>query len=279
MIEKISISLTSIESRVNDGTIKFTLDSLFSQTFPIEKVYLVLPLTNFKGEKSLETLPEYLKDYLKLEIVRPQKDYGPVMKYIGAVSKIETDWVWICDDDIVYRKDKLEDDITEFNMKKYNQYDIYCQLTQTLFIKNYIMGVAGVLLNIETLKKIKRGIVSYPDNCCRKVDDQWVSMIAENLGYNIRGSKSSKKLSDIKHPNSDNILKTSLSKNTSRTKLVLECLYSQTDVVFSTFLIVCIIIVLFFINRYLFIFSIFLTFIITFLTIKIQRKRMIYVTS
>lgn len=235
MINNISISLTSIESRVKDGILEATLDNLQKQTFNIDKIYVVIPSVNLKGEKLSDTLPEYIYKYDNVVVVRPNKDHGPIMKYIGAVDQIESEWVWVCDDDTLYRYDKIEDDINEFNNNNYSDRDVYCQLTQNIFIRRYVMGVSGVLINKNALKQAKYEIENNRiDKCCRKVDDQWISMILQDLGYTLRGSSSNKKLHHSIHPMLKGIKESSLSSNTPRTKLVLKCIFSQPDILIYT---------------------------------------------
>jgi len=138
---RIAVSLTTIPSRIQH--IEPTLTSLLThQSMALDKLYLVLPKTKWiltktaNVSKSLHyEIPEFLTNFTKhddrVEILRPEYDYGPVDKIIYALkeedqraklltndmddaasTQINTKVIYL-DDDVIYHNDLVKTLVTK----------------------------------------------------------------------------------------------------------------------------------------------------------------------
>ena len=135
---RIAVSLTTIPSRIKH--IEPTLTSLLThQSMALDKLYLVLPKTKWiltkpaNVSKSLHyEIPKFLTNLTKhddrVEILRPEYDYGPVDKVIYALkeedqraklltndaasTQINTKIIYL-DDDVIYHNDLVKTLVTK----------------------------------------------------------------------------------------------------------------------------------------------------------------------
>lgn len=90
--QKIIISLTTIPSRLNN--INLVLDSILNQTIKPDEIVLIIPKKSFREQKEINQDPylinQNLKKYFnenKITILRPDEDYGPIMKILPVILR------------------------------------------------------------------------------------------------------------------------------------------------------------------------------------------------
>lgn len=116
--EKIIISLTTIPSRLEH--IIPVIDSIKNQTILPDEIVLVLPLTSFREQKEINKDPyiisERINNYIinnKITVLRPEKDYGPIMKLLSVLLREKennsNNIIISIDDDKIYFNNTLED--------------------------------------------------------------------------------------------------------------------------------------------------------------------------
>ena len=116
--EKIIISLTTIPSRLEH--IIPVIDSIKNQTILPDEIVLVLPLTSFREQKEINKDPyiisERIHNYIvnnNITVLRPEKDYGPIMKLLPALLREKenntNNIIISIDDDKIYFNNTLED--------------------------------------------------------------------------------------------------------------------------------------------------------------------------
>lgn len=190
------ISLTTIPSRL--PLIKNN-ENLFSHDYPnIKKIFITLPMNNMRGQKSIIDLPDWLsaEPFLsKVTVLRPEKDYGPIMKYIGAIDVIPKDaYVFICDDDRYFKTDfisrcvKAMSNIPEDDRKKslvngYELFDDALGFYKSMFHIDLLYGYGGILVHKEFLDYVKSCPIDSLSMCCLRNDDDVVSVWARDKGY------------------------------------------------------------------------------------------------
>ena len=96
---KIVGSIATIPSRINN--LKPTLISLYTQTLPLDKLYVVIPQW-CKNEQSGYVVPNFIQQYCQLIVL--DEDYGPLNKLVGPlkVEHAPETRIITFDDDIVY---------------------------------------------------------------------------------------------------------------------------------------------------------------------------------
>lgn len=116
--KKIIVSLTTIPSRLN--LIIPVINSIINQTLPPDEIVLVLPQKSFREAKDDNSDPydftvaidRCIKEN-NITLLRPEKDYGPIMKILPAIlreKENKTDNIIISiDDDKVYFNNTIED--------------------------------------------------------------------------------------------------------------------------------------------------------------------------
>lgn len=191
------ISFTTIPSRLK-SIVKDSLLDLFKQDYnALSGIVLTIPRENMRGEKVSEELPSWLEEEpfrSKVEVLRPEKDLGPVMKWIGAAGHLPADsWVFVCDDDVRYRHNyvsecvKFASEVTDEEVRKKSIFNshLFNNLTEStaIFGVDLIYGVHGVLVHSSFLQLVNTKFDRSLPKCCLRIDDDVVSVIARNAGY------------------------------------------------------------------------------------------------
>lgn len=115
---KVIISLTTYSKRIN--TVHLTLNTLFNQTYPFDRIILWLA----EDEFTINTIPQELKDLQKKGLeISFCKDIKSYKKLIPTLAKYREDIIITFDDDAYYKKDAVEKLV-----KSYKQYPkcIHC---------------------------------------------------------------------------------------------------------------------------------------------------------
>lgn len=193
----IYITLTSIPSRL-DRLVKDSLLDLMNQDYDaVKQIFLTLPLENMRGQRVDPNLPQWLLEppfQNKVTILRPEKDYGPIMKWIGANEAIpDNAWVFVCDDDVRYdhhyislcveHASKIKDE-NQRNRSIFNT-TIFDNLTEnvTIFGIDLIWGVHGVLVSRDFIRLVTDKFNYKLPPCCLRIDDDVVSVLARDAQY------------------------------------------------------------------------------------------------
>ncbi len=106
---KVFISLTTSPKR--SKTLKLVLDTL--DTTHIKKIFLVLPERYRNEDKDSYDVPDDVKNFNKLEILRIPDDLGPLSKLVPAVEWIQKEYpdpeniIITIDDDIAYPRGQI----------------------------------------------------------------------------------------------------------------------------------------------------------------------------
>lgn len=188
------ISLTSYCTRIN-RILKKNLLVLFEQDYcNIKTIFVTIPLQNMKGDLMTEPI-EWLSTEepfkSKVTLLRPEKDYGPIMKWLGPAKLIpDKSFVFICDDDQQYTKNYISECVRVAlrspNPHKTIVHDLNQYLIPILGIKpgRIIAGFAGVLTNTQHIQMIVNEFdASKLDPCCLRIDDDVVSYMTQKHDF------------------------------------------------------------------------------------------------
>ena len=187
------VSLTTSPSRLN-RIVETNLRHLLEQTHPVDRILLTVPLTNMRGDVWEESLPAFLdqepfKD--RVQVVRPQKDLGPIMKYLGvmhAKDVPDNSWVWVCDDDQLYKTDRIAEcwkDNTERDPTV-----VVATRGSYQFLAPTVKGYSGVLLHKQVIEKVFEHVTLHGlPKCCERIDDNYVSLLIKKFGLKVKMPK------------------------------------------------------------------------------------------
>jgi cellulose synthase/poly-beta-1,6-N-acetylglucosamine synthase-like glycosyltransferase len=185
------VSLTTIPTRL-DRTLEKTLASLLNQDYPnLKGVLVTIPLTNQRGQEWEFPVDEKHYPFLyqdeRITIIRPDKDYGPIMKYLGSshfFKKHEDVFLWVCDDDQEYLPTCVSDSV--FTLCTHNRPDdidhkqvVVANRGIRVLGMNGIRGFAGVLIHQHWFHNMYQDMDTQPKSC-RKIDDDYVSAWLSN---------------------------------------------------------------------------------------------------
>lgn len=187
---RIIASMTTIPSRIH--RIRPVLESVISQTIPIEHIELNLPYVCIRT-RELYVLPTWLKIMDRMMIFRTD-DYGPITKIAPTLLRHkgeEDTYIWSVDDDIAYPENHLE---KLCHCHRPSEYRILCRYGGTYREDGTIAFNFGEM-NVSMFEGF--GTVLYPPSCvgddfaeyvqetsenidCRKSDDVVLSMYFSN---------------------------------------------------------------------------------------------------
>ena len=222
---EVFVSLTTIPSRTNN--LKRCIDSLIHQEYPITKIFLTIPERTLRTNQKV-LIPEFLREspYDKwVTIIRPKKDYGPIMKYIGCYKEINDDSaVFICDDDQEYHPKLIKR-----LMKRYDDYgssSVITAMGATILTTDTVYGHAGLIVPSYVIPIIRCEVLrsnKYIRKSCQLVDDNWVSIIFKRNDIsviNLKLTNDQRYICGINDPSDG------LSKTTNRMGDVMRCTYA-----------------------------------------------------
>lgn len=189
-MREVFISLTSIPTRKD--ILKKCLDSLLEQSYNVKSIILTIPTKTMRTKKKT-IIPEYLHEYPykdKVIVVRPKKDYGPIMKYIGGYKNITPNsLVFVCDDDQQYHKNLVKKLVKKYdNLNIKDQGIVITASGCTLLTTDVVYGYGSVLLSYNTIQLIRQQVINasnYVRKSCQLVDDNWVSIILKKNGIRV----------------------------------------------------------------------------------------------
>jgi hypothetical protein len=158
-------------------------------------------MNNMRGQPSItnENLPTWLTEEepfkSRLIVTRPEKDYGPIMKFIGSLDQIPLDsFVFICDDDQYYQKDYISRCVAKVQtlppdeqkisiINGFQQFDDALGFYKSMFNIDLIYGYNGLLVHRNYLEYIQSCPIETLKPCCLRNDDDVVSIWGRNKGY------------------------------------------------------------------------------------------------
>ncbi len=250
------VSFTSIPTRIN--SIEKCIDSLINQDYPIEKIIITLPLTTLRQYDVDYQIPDFLKSKFKDKIIitRPEKDYGPIMKYIGSKNVIpKNSLVFVCDDDQEYHPQLISKLVKRYKQEEkiYGENLMVASVCYQLLLTKVLNGYGGVLFNSNLIDKLYKKIVNSSQgakNACQLVDDNWISIVASQNGIKVISLQLD--YPEI-HISGHNQPDDGLGKMTGRYKRIYNCTYTidNKNVFFTLIVIIILIITILFItNRF-----------------------------
>lgn len=190
-MQDVYISLTTVPTRTE--ILINCLDSLLKQSYPIKGIILTIPKRSLRtGVKTI--IPEYLYEFPykdKIKIVQPNKDYGPIMKYIGGYNLLyPNSLIVVCDDDQQYNKGLVKKLVKRYNMlcDSEKENTVVTASGYKLLTTDVAWGYGSLLLNYNTIRLIRKKVINsskYVRKSCQLVDDNWVSIILKRNGIKI----------------------------------------------------------------------------------------------
>lgn len=241
---EVFVSLTTIPSRTD--YLKRCLDSLIHQEYAITQIFLTIPERTLRTGQRV-SVPEFLSEspYDKwVTVIRPKKDYGPIMKYIGSYKHVTKDSaIFICDDDQEYHPT-----LVKKLMQKYishGETSVITAMGETILTTNTVFGHAGVIVPAYTIPIIRNEVLrsnKYIRKSCQLVDDNWVSIIFKKYNIKVINMGLSEKERYIHGVNSPS---DGLCKTTNRMGDVMRCTYAIDHT--NTFPVVALILFLLFV--------------------------------
>lgn len=173
-------SLTTIPERA-ENTEK-VIQGLMKQTYPIEKIFLNIPVGTFKRTGSTYYVPEWTKkrEYQDKLIVSRTPEYGPGTKLLGSLDFIPQDaYIYVVDDDRVYSPNHLKNLVSYLN----SGVDVVSNGMCGLY--TYVCGVTGFIVKRSIINDIVEYYNKVPDEC-RTVDDIWITAYLKHKHANVR---------------------------------------------------------------------------------------------
>jgi len=174
------------------------LDLIKQDYTNIKGLCITIPMENMRGQAAPATLPSWFYEEpiaSKVTVLRPKKDSGPILKYIGAASVVPKHaWVFACDDDQRYSHNYISNLVKFAGKQKENRNDtIYNSLWtfewDTMFLSmRLISGYMGVLFHRNFLTCI---LANFQDNLpvqCKRIDDDLVSLYARDNGFTVKAA-------------------------------------------------------------------------------------------
>jgi len=192
------ISLTTFPLRIST-LLKDSLLDLMKQDYRgVKGIYVTIPMENMRGQRAEETLPKWFSEEpiaSRITVIRPEKDAGPILKYIGAASFIPQDaWLFTCDDDQRYAHNYISKLVAlagkNSNADSRNRTIYNCALTLELDVlmcsMRLISGFWGVFYSRLFLDCILANFSPTLPIESRRVDDDLVSLYARDNNFKVK---------------------------------------------------------------------------------------------
>ena len=186
---RVSVSLTSIPSRAS-RILDATLQSLIRQDYPIDRIIVTVPTVNMRGQSWNGVDVRFLDRYPQVVCHRPDYDWGPVMKYVGAVQHVHEDdaLVFVCDDDQQYAPTRIST-LVEYwrglNDPKAIVGWIGRGMQSWAKPLNITHGVRGVLVPKTALVDLHEELTWTDVRCCAMNDDVVAGIFFSKAGYRL----------------------------------------------------------------------------------------------
>jgi hypothetical protein len=181
-------TLTTIPSRLENGTCKRAIDSLIHQ---VDHVYLAIANRYERFPDAVMTVPEDLltvEPYKsKLTVVR-MEDMGPASKYLVSLSpqvrdSVANKWIFTGDDDQEYAEGLIQRMLT--SVTEMAVYQNRFNAIQANTTGGLIHGYVGNMAHGSLLQGLREFTLP---TCARFTDDQWMSIYYYLHSIPIRGT-------------------------------------------------------------------------------------------
>jgi len=200
--EGVVISLTTYGERIN--SVYLTIESLFNQKQPVNKIYLWLSRQDTSEGSLPRTLLRLQARGLTIKFVDENLYSYKKLIYTYEIEKTEVEYIATADDDVYYPRKWLEKlllvskreknkavlcyrgKIIQFKAGKLDDYSDWPTADNTDNDKNKIMptGVSGVLYPINSLKDVNQKNI-FLDGF-KTADDIWFKFITLKNGFQSR---------------------------------------------------------------------------------------------
>lgn len=184
---KVYASFTSVPHRLDKS--EKIVKSLLRQSYPIEKIYINIPVGKHKRTGKEYYIPDYLNKYSDKVIVNRCPEYGPATKLLGSVEHIHDPnaFIYVVDDDMAHSRNHLKKLIS--NIKNID--DVDC-VTNRLCAsnRNYKEGICGNH-GFIVKRKILDNIYDFYDKLskdCATVDDIWLGVYFHTVSDKIKNA-------------------------------------------------------------------------------------------
>ena len=160
------------------------------QTYPVKTIILTIPRSNMRGQPVEQELPIWLTEepfVSRVTVLRPEQDYGPILKYIGGKDLVPAGaWVFACDDDQRYAADGISRWLPLVTRDTDILNSSWClELTARLGVR-LISGYNGVLFSRAFMDTILANFDPQLPLCSLRVDDDLISIYARDNGYYVK---------------------------------------------------------------------------------------------
>ena len=189
----ISAALAVIPPRLINGCVLESINCLEKQTYPLNKIYLIIPRNGFYSRWPNFNFEKWHNENKKLLSSRVQfiecSLDSPICKYLGIVENVcvslENDYIFIGDDDQQYNLSLIENMVNGLrlvNPKMYvyqNRYEIVKHGTSGI-----IHGFVGLMMSPTILKPLLKYDIELP----LYIDDQFMSIYFHKKNIKIISS-------------------------------------------------------------------------------------------
>ena len=168
----IVVSLTTSPRRIN--MIEKTIDSILNQSIPPDLIRINIP-TIFKRTGEMYSIPNFLLNHPKIQVVQYKEDYGPIMKILPTIMDYKDHSnvsIIYTDDDVIMLPKTIETFVNVGNNNTHSQHVLCFSGFQFNGRKRWIRnetecfvnipeGYMCIYLNNNVLNKMRYSLMDY----------------------------------------------------------------------------------------------------------------------
>lgn len=167
----IVVSLTTSPRRIN--MIQKTIDSILNQTTPPNLIRINIP-TVFKRTGEMYSIPNFLLNHRKIQVVQYKEDYGPIMKILPTIMDYKDHSnvsIIYTDDDVIMLPKTIETFLKSGNTNseyalcfsgfQFNRENRWIRNNDKECFVNVPEGYMSVYLNKNVLNKMRYSLMDY----------------------------------------------------------------------------------------------------------------------
>lgn len=184
------------------------LDSIFNQSFIN---YQLLIGDDCSTDNTVKIIEEYQLKYENIYLIRNVQQLGHVRNFENLISKVDSGYIALCDQDDIWYKDKLleaisalescndtgtpmlfHSDLMGIDSKNYTLYDSFFKERGYAFPQkrslDIMLGRSGIMGNTMVFNQaLKKEILPFPKDLI--VHDYWIALVNELVGRRVTFSK------------------------------------------------------------------------------------------